>query len=387
MFSLIITIISIALVAALALATLYFGGDAFNKGDAQSRATQVVTQGQQVLAASDMFFADKGRWPNSIEELVASDYLKQVPTVSAFNSEWNSAITSAHAASIAWTMPVAGRPTFVLASGISPETCQFVNLKVRGDNGILKKAYRDNPTQCYGSGNTLSVVVTKESASLELSLGAETVAEGSSKRGAPAADAYSIAPGSSAAAPTETPAEPALNGKLTLGMYPMGAPAAYYGSPPDWVPTSTSLERNPLGVWELSNTAQPDYYRIGATIAVIFTATEGDAQIGHWGRSEVEANVRELNVQTGEMYNAALKAYFISEGLSDAEAQAQADSSMPMAKLPSGEMYCTSGQTLAQGSSCYVVVGYMFWNNSQACGVDVPVIGAPVNLVLRPCQL
>ena len=32
MFSLIITIISIALVAALALATLYYGGGAFNKG-------------------------------------------------------------------------------------------------------------------------------------------------------------------------------------------------------------------------------------------------------------------------------------------------------------------------------------------------------------------
>lgn len=76
MFSLIITIISIALVAALAVATLYFGGDAMSKGDASARATQIVTQGQQVLSAADLFRADKGRWPNSLEELVAGSYLK-----------------------------------------------------------------------------------------------------------------------------------------------------------------------------------------------------------------------------------------------------------------------------------------------------------------------
>jgi len=48
MFSLIITIISIALVAALALATLYYGGDAFNQGRAGAEASRIINEGQQV---------------------------------------------------------------------------------------------------------------------------------------------------------------------------------------------------------------------------------------------------------------------------------------------------------------------------------------------------
>ena len=41
MFSLIITIISIALVAALALATIYYGGSAFNKSSATATASKL----------------------------------------------------------------------------------------------------------------------------------------------------------------------------------------------------------------------------------------------------------------------------------------------------------------------------------------------------------
>lgn len=44
MFSLIITIISIALVAALALATLYYGGDAFRDGHAAAQASKLKAQ-------------------------------------------------------------------------------------------------------------------------------------------------------------------------------------------------------------------------------------------------------------------------------------------------------------------------------------------------------
>ena len=42
MFSLIITIISIALVAALAVATIYYGGDAFNQGTTKAKASTIV---------------------------------------------------------------------------------------------------------------------------------------------------------------------------------------------------------------------------------------------------------------------------------------------------------------------------------------------------------
>lgn len=48
MFSLIITIVAIALVAALALATLYYGGAAFQKSTIEAQATRAITHGQQI---------------------------------------------------------------------------------------------------------------------------------------------------------------------------------------------------------------------------------------------------------------------------------------------------------------------------------------------------
>mgnify|MGYP006140463155 CR=1 FL=1 len=52
MFSLIITIISIVLVGLLAVATIYYGGDAFsNRGD-EARADRVLNEGQQLAGAA-----------------------------------------------------------------------------------------------------------------------------------------------------------------------------------------------------------------------------------------------------------------------------------------------------------------------------------------------
>ena len=62
MFSLIITIISIALVAALALATLYYGGDAFNQGRAGADASRLINEGQQVNAAVALAAATAATW-------------------------------------------------------------------------------------------------------------------------------------------------------------------------------------------------------------------------------------------------------------------------------------------------------------------------------------
>jgi type II secretory pathway pseudopilin PulG len=60
MFSLIITIISIALVAALAVATIYYGGSAFTQGTAKANASALVSAGQQVSGALTLYANDKG---------------------------------------------------------------------------------------------------------------------------------------------------------------------------------------------------------------------------------------------------------------------------------------------------------------------------------------
>lgn len=78
MFSLIISIISIALVAALAAATVYFGGAAFNKGTAGADASAFVNAGQQIAGAFTLAATD-GVTATSVNSL-SPNYLAQVPT-------------------------------------------------------------------------------------------------------------------------------------------------------------------------------------------------------------------------------------------------------------------------------------------------------------------
>jgi len=82
MFSLIISIIAIALVAALALASIYYGGDAFQEGTAKSEASTVINQGQQIQAAVTMAEIDEVVVSDLQADLVDSgEYLKEVPQV------------------------------------------------------------------------------------------------------------------------------------------------------------------------------------------------------------------------------------------------------------------------------------------------------------------
>ena len=80
MFSLIITIISIALVAALALATLYFGGDAFNQGSAKASAATVVNQASQINGANTLFYLDNSAYAAVMTDLTTDGkYLASIP--------------------------------------------------------------------------------------------------------------------------------------------------------------------------------------------------------------------------------------------------------------------------------------------------------------------
>lgn len=63
MFSLIITIISIALVTALALATIYYGGSAFRQGGDAASAAKLINEGQQLSGAAAIVEANTGTDP------------------------------------------------------------------------------------------------------------------------------------------------------------------------------------------------------------------------------------------------------------------------------------------------------------------------------------
>lgn len=75
MFSLIIVIISIALVAALALATMYFGGSAFNKGGSSATSARLANEGTQLRGTLALYHQETGEKASAFEQLVTSQHL------------------------------------------------------------------------------------------------------------------------------------------------------------------------------------------------------------------------------------------------------------------------------------------------------------------------
>jgi hypothetical protein len=84
MFSVIITVISIALVAALTLATVYFGGDTFLQGKPEAEAARYINEGQQVSAAIRLYQAEnQGQLPGDLNADLVGHYLKDMPEAGA----------------------------------------------------------------------------------------------------------------------------------------------------------------------------------------------------------------------------------------------------------------------------------------------------------------
>lgn len=79
MFSLIISIVSIALVVALVAATMYHGGDTLTQGRDRAEGAELVSGAQQVSGAASMHLALVGVEPADVAELVTDGYLSAAP--------------------------------------------------------------------------------------------------------------------------------------------------------------------------------------------------------------------------------------------------------------------------------------------------------------------
>jgi hypothetical protein len=79
MFSLIITIVSIALVVALVAATMYHGGDTLTQGRTTADAAAFVSGAQQVAGGATMFLSLEGAAPADVAALVTKKYIASVP--------------------------------------------------------------------------------------------------------------------------------------------------------------------------------------------------------------------------------------------------------------------------------------------------------------------
>jgi hypothetical protein len=91
MFNLIVVIISIALVGALAIATMWYGGTIMTSGQIQSAVSGTLNQSQQIATATGNFTrSHNANMPTSVAQLVSSGYLGAEPTPNpdVLNSGW-----------------------------------------------------------------------------------------------------------------------------------------------------------------------------------------------------------------------------------------------------------------------------------------------------------
>lgn len=78
MFQLIVAVISIALIAALAIASIFYGGEAFTKSSEKAQVTTLINQAQQISGAISLFQTDNAHRPAAVADL-APDYLATIP--------------------------------------------------------------------------------------------------------------------------------------------------------------------------------------------------------------------------------------------------------------------------------------------------------------------
>ena len=147
MFSLIVTIISIALVAALAIATIYYGGNSFLEGSTRTAAATLLNQGAQIAGSTMLYSTDQQTVPSRPSDLVGQHYLKELPlppkvayfgNVVPKQSDWE------------WFSPTTVH--VVLRNKINEKTCREINIKANQTSDIPPIMKPEWIVQCYGLG-------------------------------------------------------------------------------------------------------------------------------------------------------------------------------------------------------------------------------------------
>ncbi len=157
MFSLLITVLSIVLVATLAMSTLYYMGAIYTDGAAKAQAMTVRLQGQQIFGAMELYYSAHGTWPQDIAELVAGEYLRGEPpipeAISRAPSMLELVLPSAMASGTArWEIPIPGRPHAWVADGVNAVSCQALNGAALQNTTVYKYLDPGYKDQCAGLG-------------------------------------------------------------------------------------------------------------------------------------------------------------------------------------------------------------------------------------------
>lgn len=165
MFSLLITLIAIALSAALALATLYALSGNYAGQLAKTQAALLRIQSDQIMGAVQLFRHEHSRYPDTLAELEAGGYLREIPIPNVSQAPLLPVIPEAVAQSVApqWILPVPGRPVLLLREQVPVRTCSRLNQLLGVEQGLVREhAEAGRAEQCFGSGQPFTYVLTLE---------------------------------------------------------------------------------------------------------------------------------------------------------------------------------------------------------------------------------
>lgn len=232
MFSFIVTLIAIVLVAALVLATIYYAGEAYRTAQTRATAVSVVNQGHQLLGATQLFQVQHGRWPADQQELVNFAFLKSIPIAPAGTSTVRTVTAS-------WKQVQSGAPSFWVLRHVSEDVCRAINQQIRGDNGIYRAAKPQLAVQCFGQDLEFTALVHIISPVPEENI--EVVVPSNSGTPAlevdPTGDGWARPPTTTPATGTTTPPQPTTP--------PPSADVRYYDT----------VANTPVTAWSFGNVA------------------------------------------------------------------------------------------------------------------------------------
>ena len=153
MFNLIVSVIAIALSAALAAASIYYGGSAFTNSTAKANVTTLVNQGQQIAGAGALYKVDNaGTPPASLADLTQPDDLA-TGTVNYLQAS-----------------PVA--PTFAQGAWETNGSVAYVQIKASAVTNLCAEVEKQNGSLVQNSSQPWSIVDAKtrlDSASAQFS--------------------------------------------------------------------------------------------------------------------------------------------------------------------------------------------------------------------------
>lgn len=145
MTTIVLVTIGIMLAAASALMLNFYGGDAFNTGDAKAQANTLMNAGTNVRTASNLYMVRNGRLPVTPAVLLQSQSLSTMPSLNGAGVQEERfrdfKIDNTRA-----------KKAFVVA-GIREDTCKQVNYNVIGGSGSRRVLQTpDGLFGCYKAG-------------------------------------------------------------------------------------------------------------------------------------------------------------------------------------------------------------------------------------------